>query len=329
MELHIFNPEHDLILANNTKNYTPSTGILKMRRSFSYVPVFWASEGDIILTDDVATSISENNIHGIADADVIFCTLDDLHHYHFDSINPWGWDATLKHTLLRYGVDASLMPSDEQLNVIRNMSHRRNVLPLMQVLRDGMEDITCGDGVECISVDAIRDALSIWKGIVIKAPWSSSGINIIYVKDSLTDPLCARCNRLISKQGSIMVEPLYNKVRDFAMEFFSDGNGNVEYLGLSVFETLGTAYLNNIVVSEDDKLHILSEYISPTLLREIQARICSYMSVICSNRYRGPFGVDMMIVSVNGRNVIDPCVEINLRRTMGHVAIERWKYMNR
>ncbi len=327
MNLHIFNPEHDLILANNTKNYTPSSGILKMRRSFSYVPVFWASRGDVILTDDVGISVAENKAHGIPDADVIFCTLNDLHRFKFDSINPWGWDKTLKHSLIRYGVDSALMPSDEQLNVIRNMSHRRNVLPLMQVLRDGQEDCTCGDGLECFSVDEIEEVLSTWKRIVIKAPWSSSGINIIYVEGVLSDAMRSRCSHLIDKQGSVMTEPLYNKVKDFAMEFYSDGKGSTEYLGLSVFETLGTAYLNNMVASEEDKLKVLSEYVSPALLHEIQSRICSYMSVVCTSRYRGPFGVDMMVVSQNGTNVIDPCVEINLRRTMGHVALERWKHL--
>ncbi len=41
------------------------------------------------------------------------------------------------------------------------------------------------------------------------------------------------------------------------------------------------------------------------------------------NVYKGPFGVDMMIVASEDRSkfLLDPCVEINLRRTMGHVAL--------
>ena len=42
-----------------------------------------------------------------------------------------------------------------------------------------------------------------------------------------------------------------------------------------------------------------------------------------SGCYVGPFGVDMMIVrrQESGGFLLDPCVEINLRRTMGHVAL--------
>ena len=325
MILHTFNPEHDLVLALNTKCYTPTAGIRNMRSRLSFVPVFWAERGDVILTDDVAATAAANDADGISDAGVTFASPSELHRYHFTGIKPWGWDIALKHSLIKYGVDESLMPSDEQLRTIRGMSHRRNVLPLMGVLRNGLEDVTCGEGVECFSTDDIREAFSSWGGIVIKAPWSSSGINIIYVTDGISPALSSRCGKLITKQGSVLVEPIYNKVKDFAMEFYSDGAGNADYLGLSVFETLGTAYLNNVTASEDAKLAVLSSYVSPALLSEIRSRICTYMSSFCKFRYRGPFGVDMMVVSLNGRYVIDPCVEVNLRRTMGHVAIERWK----
>ena len=325
MILHIFNPEHDLVLACNSKSYTPSEGIRKMRSGFSYVPVFWAEDGDVILTDDANVTLSENKMHGIPDAGVTFAKASEIHKFSFSSIDPWGWDKALKHNLIRHGVSESLMPSDEALEIIRDMSHRRNVLPMFDAVRSGMEDCTCGDARECRSVDEIGDALSSWGRIVVKAPWSSSGINIIYVENEIGTALASRCSRLIARQGSVMAEPLYDKVRDFAMEFYSDGCGTVDYLGLSVFETLGSAYLNNMIASEDDKLKVLSEYVSPTLLKEIRSRICSYMSSFCKERYRGPFGVDMMVVSDDGRYVVDPCVEINLRRTMGHVAIEKWK----
>ena len=42
------------------------------------------------------------------------------------------------------------------------------------------------------------------------------------------------------------------------------------------------------------------------------------MSSALKDVYTGPFGVDMMILN-NG--YIHPCVELNLRQTMGHVAL--------
>ena len=325
MKLHIFNPEHDLVLACNTKCYTPSEGIRSMRAGFSYVPVFWAEDGDAILTDDVSVTLSENAAHGIPAADVKFITSAEIRKYSFSSIDPWGWDKALKHSLIKWGVDEQLMPADAQLEAIRQMSHRRNVVPLTECLREGMGQYTCGGATECFTVDEVKDVFSRYGKVVIKAPWSSSGINIIYVEDGIGPALSSRCSKLIAKQGSVLVEQLYNKVKDFAMEFYSDGNGNVDYLGLSVFETLGTAYLNNMIASEEDKMKVLSGYVSADVLSEIRKRICQHMAEKCNGCYTGPFGVDMMVINDDGRYVIDPCVEINLRRTMGHVAIERWK----
>ena len=44
---------------------------------------------------------------------------------------------------------------------------------------------------------------------------------------------------------------------------------------------------------------------------------------IYKDKYQGPLGVDMMIVAgAEGQGfLLHPCVEINLRRTMGHVAL--------
>ena len=37
--------------------------------------------------------------------------------------------------------------------------------------------------------------------------------------------------------------------------------------------------------------------------------------------YEGPLGVDMMLVNTENATKLHPCVEVNLRRTMGHVAL--------
>jgi hypothetical protein len=47
------------------------------------------------------------------------------------------------------------------------------------------------------------------------------------------------------------------------------------------------------------------------------------MGQLLKHKYQGPFGVDMMIVGKEDKDgfLLHPCVEINLRRTMGHVAL--------
>lgn len=136
---------------------------------------------------------------------------------------------------------------------------------------------------------------------------------------------------VMAVQGSVMVEPYYNKVKDFGMEFLSDGNGKVSYLGLSLFHTANGAYLGNVLATETVKREMISRYLSMDLLDGIQSKVCRELGDVLNGKYRGPFGVDMMVCTSTGQNdnreitnsncLLHPCVEINLRRTMGHVAL--------
>jgi len=53
MTLHIFNPEHDIALAQNNSNYTPSNAVLQIRNDLAFIPYIWANQGDLILVNDV------------------------------------------------------------------------------------------------------------------------------------------------------------------------------------------------------------------------------------------------------------------------------------
>ena len=145
-----------------------------------------------------------------------------------------------------------------------------------------------------------------------------------------------------------MLEPYYNKVKDFGMEFEARPDGRVEYCGLSVFQTANGAYTGSIIATERAKREMLGRYIGMQLLDAVRDTICTTMSNALRGIYSGPFGVDMMIVAdLQPRNVstfpldpqgcfrnemekelstsqhflLHPCVELNLRRTMGHVAL--------
>lgn len=119
-----------------------------------------------------------------------------------------------------------------------------------------------------------------------------------------------------------MVEPYYKKVKDFAYEFYSYGDGRVEYVGLSLFETNRSSYAGNIVAAEEEKAARLRRYLPDEVLSEARCRLEKYFSESAFRDYSGPLGVDMMVVAKDdGRGfLLHPCVEINVRRTMGHVA---------
>ena len=70
-----------------------------------------------------------------------------------------------------------------------------------------------------------------------------------------------------------MAEPKYEKVMDFGMEFEVDEMGQIRYCGLSLFHTVGSAYVGNLLVTEKRKQEAISHYIPVSLLEDIKERI--------------------------------------------------------
>ena len=319
-KLYVFNPEHDLALAANLSNFTAPHAGRKLRYDLGYISALWAGDDDYILVDDVAKAV---RCYGRLKAKIggspkQFVDKTQLHRLYINKVEPWGWDLALRSFLIRYGVDA--VPTEDMIAVIRNLSHRRHASELLSKIQMSG---TVGISHEAVNITDIQQYLDRYHHVVVKAPWSSSGRGVRFIADDIDGYQERWIRNVIEKQGSVMVEPYYNKVKDFGMEFESDGEGKVSYLGLSLFHTKNGAYTGNVLAPEDEKQQLLSRYILAGLLLAVRDKICQRMGEVLKGKYQGPFGVDMMIVGSADKDgfLLHPCVEINMRRTMGHVAL--------
>ncbi len=330
MKLHIFNPEHDLALASNLRQFTAPHAGRQLRSDLAFIPALWAEEGDLVLVDDIDNAYDKVRHLGFKLADKVeFITKIQLQHLldtqFLDSVHPWGWDFSLKGELERLGVAEIMLPTDGILNKMRELSSREWTAKHLQ---RGVEYVT--------ELAHVKDLIRSWGNVVIKAPWSSSGRGVKYVsaEDFRTGggyPTFERwMGNIIFRQGGVTVEPYYNKVKDFGMEF-EMRDGKMVYRGLSLFDTIKNAYSGNVLASEEDKIEMLASFIDRLQLENIRQRIIDVLEPVLKDIYSGPLGVDMMICSRDensqfseatkmGYGVVD-CIELNLRRTMGHVAL--------
>ena len=319
MKLLVFNPEHDLALAANLSNFTAPHAGRQLRADLGFIPAIWAAADDYV------------HVENVEDAERRFLRLtrrpfgrfiakEQICKHKFTAVDVWGWDLAIRAFLLRWGIDAAIMPTATQIDDIRQLSHRRYAMQLLDCLQ--MPGII-GSSCETNQIENIIDRLHSGEHLVVKAPWSSSGRGVRFMEDDVNIYDNGWLRNVIVKQGSVMVEPYYNKVKDFGMEFVSDGNGSVSYIGLSLFQTSNGAYTGNILASEEEKENLISRYIPIDLLKTVQQKICAKMGSWLKDQYTGVFGIDMMVVRRDDGDgfLLHPCVEINLRRTMGHVAI--------
>ncbi len=354
MILHIYNPEHDISLAHNARNYVISRAALLTRERYSHVPAYWATNDDWVLVGDPNRAQEALAREGKPYARVVFLTERELQERlrageRPTAIAPWGWDRAIKSYICKQFPElTALVPSDEQLQTIRALSSRcfaaKKILPELVALDPRLigvaEAIT---KLETLSEEAFMTEpkpLTISdQGYVLKSPWSCSGRGVRFVREgALTANDLNWARRVIAQQGCVMREPLYKNQLDFAMEFEMRRDA-CHFLGINVFATRNGAYegnLNEEGARDSTRLGLVREKLFGeeilfgeelrTLLNLVRERLISLCSSLFRERYIGPFGVDMMIVSVataEGQSVLrlHPCVELNLRRTMGHVNL--------
>lgn len=342
MKLHIFNPEHELALASNLRQFTAPHAGRQLRSDLSFIPALWADEGDLVLVDDIDNARDKvRHLGGDLVDKVEFITKVQLAHFikteFLDSVHPWGWDLSLKGELEHIGIPEIALPSDAILNKVRAISSRQWAAEHLQ------------SGVRFVqSVAEVKSLVREWGKAVIKAPWSSSGRGVRFVsadefREGCDYPSFERwVGNIIYRQGGVTVEPYYNKVMDFGMEF-EMVDGKVLYRGLSLFDTIKNAYSGNVLCPEDKKEEMMARYVSPERLLQIRQHVIDVMEPALKGIYSGPFGVDMMIYAkeqnlpasdcassdVQDDFGVNECIEVNLRRTMGHVAIDLADYLQK
>lgn len=330
MQIHFFNPDHDIALALNQRRFaTPHVG-RQMRSDLGYIPALWAEDGDVVVVEDIDAAELLYKRHKLSSrARVEFVTAEQLENtvsgdgYH---LAPWGWNKSIRSTFLDAKIPKTMLPSEQQLDSVRMLSNRALAVKLLSSMK-GMQGVI-GLSAVCNSSEEVKEALKLHKDIVVKAPWSSSGRGVRYISidDGPNENVQKWINNTLEKQGSIIVEKKCRKIQDFAMEFQAKTDGKVVYDGLSLFTTKNGAYTGNILLPEDEKEEYLHRYLSPTLLDEVKKQIEALLTKEINGAYTGPLGVDMMICSPweadnDSVAVLNPCIEINMRCTMGHVAL--------
>ncbi len=330
MKIHIFNPEHDIALAMHKDLFTAPHAVRQFRRDLGGFAALWADDGDVVVVDDIGIaqeSIRHLKKYAHAVRFVDFAGLRNLPAQTVSDVTvlPWGWDRTIGRELVEASENVSLaVPSKDRMEMMRNLSNRSFAATYFLPALKSVSPRCVGNSFYCATLEEVEFVVKRNERSVLKAPWSCSGRGVRYVNSEMDGHQAGWCRNVISRQGGIMVEPYYNKVLDFGLEFEITEVGQVNYCGLSLFHTKNGAYVGNVLATEIRKREMLSKYVSLLLVDDICEVIISTAQCFLGKKYSGPFGIDMMVVAEGndkGDLMLHPCVELNLRRTMGHVAL--------
>lgn len=327
--VYLFNPDYDMAMANFTPYYKSPVEIVRMIADLSALPWWFAEEGSCVKVENMAlVSLLKKQLKEVCGGSMeVERRLDGLlpraawtAEWPSARYIPWGWTPALVHRLRQEGVEERFLPSEDAVKRFRFLSSRQRCLEVLPELVK--IDGTCGEMKACVSLAELETYLQERGELVLKAPWSGSGRGLLKVSSaSWNAQLAGWAARILRVQGVVMAEPVYDKVVDFAMEFYAEKQNGVRFAGYSLFETDAHGnYKLNLLLSNTEIEHRLSAYVSREILHEVRSCLLSALQRLLKDDYEGYLGVDMMICRLTEEFVVHPCVEINFRMNMGVVS---------
>lgn len=338
-----YNPTCEIAISNGTLSYMPNKTLTKFEQDLDLLSMYFASEEDVILTKQMPDS---KFLRIISDAGIKLPKIIKLSDIllHPDSLlpnkmelHPWGWSPRIHHIfkpLKKYCSEQFLnQPNSYWKDNHKELYSRKTAL---SVLNDFLQNNNNGylhhdkKAIICKSVAEIDALIKKWKQIIIKAPWSSSGRGLQVLRYSyLNESITQWIKGTLEAQGYVMVEPLLNKKFDFSLQYYCDGKGNLNFLGLAFFKTNSNGQYNGNILGGIPKE--IKNFLSEQIIKELsEGMLKELKKSAISDNYCGYFGVDCMIIeNENGESLIHPCVEINLRYNMGTLAIILNQYIHK
>ena len=286
----IFNPEHDLCIANGDENFVPPRSAIGFANA----------------NTDLSEKLRRPNKQR-------------------RQIVPWGWNHSLKKRLINEGIDPIFLPSEEELQFIHIHSRREFALDVhSKLISDAPQVIGPDYRIVASSVNEIEAFISANGSAVLKSPLSGSGKGIRFIREKLSESDEGWCRRTLAKQGAVIVERRFEIIKECAMLFECHQEG-IDFIGYSLFESRNGTYSKNILASNQEIESLIAEYIPLDTLIDIRKDLTAILADTLVGHYEGFLGVDQIICQTDFP-VFIPVSEINLRMTMGLIARNQYDY---
>ncbi len=335
--LFYFNPTCEMAIANGSVSYQAPKLLQELERDLGVLPCFFAGEGDGVVVERRVSAEFKQDLKRYFRKSTPFL----LRHcfeqapVSFERFCPWGWSPAVEHLFFPFASYAQMPFNRISPARMKDLYSRRFALEVLEKLQKN-----CGSDLlmpsaynarVCHSIHEVEQ-LTFGAGMVLKAPWSSSGrgVQILHHR-ILNESNKAWIKGVLKSQGSIMVEQLLDKLMDLSFHFHVS-NGQVKIVGRNYFTTNSKGkYLGSYVGSSFwDKKEEERVFEDSGILDDVQRGLAEILSAsVLLESYGGYLGVDALLYrDQQGRVLLQPVLEINPRYTMGLLSIFLHDYIH-
>jgi hypothetical protein len=339
--LYIFNPTSDFATANGTPSWQPGLILKTMENEMANLPQYLCAAEDIVLVPKVPDKEFLSRLDNAGFQIPLFRETGSFlkSPAECNHLYPWGWSPAMHHQLknLKPYCSTEFLASPvscwrEDHKELFSRITAKNILELL-ISEYAHESFIEPEAlpVVCSSMDTIAKLANKWNRLMIKSPWSSSGRGVIPITGiPIHDSIKNRIRGMLKDQGYLMAEPYLQKQADLAF-LYEITESEVKFKGYSHFQTDHKGrYTGNFLQTHQPELSPeVTDFMDKAMvfLPEIHTGILKFLNI--NRLYRGHLGIDTLIYSdPEGKFKINPCLEINWRFTMGHVALHIEKHLH-
>jgi len=344
-DIYYFNPTCEYAVANGHVSWQPNRLLKKMEEDLETIPLFLASQEDILLvkrrpSDEYLNLLEKTGIKApefvlLSDAVNDRC----FRNRRLGSLMPWGWSPAVHRLLEPVKIYCSEEFHNSPVSVwkpsMRDLYSKKFAL---EILKNILPSLPAEKIIQpyyipeiCTTREKIEDFLIKWGKLMIKAPWSTSGRGLQPItKTPVVEKVWEKITGMIREQGYVITEPYLDKKLDVALQFELK-QGKVNYLGVSRFftDTKGK-YLGNMINGWPDSFDPgITNFADslPSLLKKHLSEAIENSEL--AKLYEGFMGVDTLIFTDHKGNLrINPCLEINIRQNMGLLSLKLQKLVH-
>jgi hypothetical protein len=312
--IHYFNPGHETAVLNGSEFYRPPANVLKMQENLALLPAWYAAPDDYILLPDgnlvMAGKIVHDKVVNNVALEVAFWGISPQS---VRFLKKWqerrGLSLTIPEWKDEYRFLGSRFASQQVLSqLIGSIPEiEKNILPQY------FSEI---EAVENHVINSVDKQL-------VKSPFSSSGRGLVWLPPGeLARSEKQIISGMLKKQSQVSVEKALDKQLDFSMHFEINETAETHFVGYSVFQTNGKgAYEKSLLANQTALEEQITTFIDKRLLLNVQSTIRVVLDDLYAPHYKGTIGIDMLIYRSENQYKLHPCVEINMRKSMGYLAI--------
>ena len=329
--IHYFNPGHETAVLNASKHYHQPAHIAKMQADLAFLPAWYASDGDYVFIENhlhhsVIAGLTRNPlINGISFQEIPCQTRKDKS-FHQSKVDLWGISPQGVHFFEKineqYGLTLVIPQWKEEFRFLGSRFASQIILFKLIDCIPEIEKVILPQFFSNIE-DIEKKILCRQEKLLIKSPYSSSGRGLIWLPPGkLAQSEKQILSGMLKKQSQVSIEKVVDKCMDFSMQFEITEHKETKFIGFSIFHTNSKgAYEKSRLDRQENFEKQITYFIEPDLLTKTRIVLSEILQEMYSPYYTGIIGIDMMIYKSGDLFYLHPCVEINMRKNMGYLAI--------